>query len=114
MKVTTGELEEAFFAFTQRLIETMPSSGHKFLAGAMLGSSAKKVHTFLETFKEPDGTIDTNNLRAIVKSGFASSGNRATFRIGDDSIKWIFRPVDVTIEEQDIIDAIASMEARHQ
>lgn len=113
MKVSATELEDAAFAFLQKLIETMPTSGHKFLAGLMLGSSSKKIPQVFEPFKEPDGSIDTKVLRDIVKTGFASSGNRATFRIGDDSVKWLIRPVDVTIDEQDVLDMIASVENRH-
>jgi Ca2+-binding EF-hand superfamily protein len=113
MKVGIAELEEAAFAFLQKLIETMPTSGHKFLAGAMLGSSAKKIRLLFEPFKEPDGTIDTKVLREIVKTGFASSGNRATFRIGDESIRWLLQPVNVTIEEQDVIDLLSAVESRH-
>lgn len=113
MKVSTAELEDAMFAFLQRLIETMPTSGHKLLAGVMLGTSAKKLNQVFEPFKEPDGTVDTKVLREILKTGFASSGGRATFRIGDDSIKWLIRPIDVSIDEKDVLDMIASVESRH-
>lgn len=111
MKVNVAEFEKAVFAFLQRLIETMPSTGHKFLAGVMLGASSKKLTDLIAPFKEPDGTIDTSMLREIVKTGFTASGDRATFRIGDDSIRWLLRPVDVTIEARDVEDLLASVES---
>lgn len=113
MKVSLAELEEATFTFLQKLIGTMPTSGHKFLAGAMLGTSARKLRKVFEPFLEPDGTLDTMKIREVAKMGFSSSGNRATFRIGDESIGWLLRPVDVTIEEQDVLDLIAGVENRH-
>lgn len=113
MKVNIVELEEGTFSFLQKLIGTMPTSGHKFLAGAMLGSSVKKIRKVFEPFMEPDGTLDTTKLREIVKMGFSSSDGKATFRIGDESIGWLLRPIDVTIEEQDVLDMITQVENRH-
>jgi hypothetical protein len=113
MKVRIEELEGAAFGFLQRLIETMPTTGHKLLAGAMLGTSAKKIRKLFEPFAGADGTVDTVTLREIVKSGFASSGARATFTIGDDSIKWLLRPVDVSITEQDVLEMLDSVERQH-
>jgi Ca2+-binding EF-hand superfamily protein len=113
MKVSTTELESAAFAFLQKLIETMPTSGHKLLAGVMLGTSAKKLNQLFEPFKESDGTVDTKVLRDVLKTGFASSGGRATFRIGDDSVKWLLRPIDVSIDEQDVLDMISTVESHH-
>lgn len=113
MKVRIEELEGAAFGFLQKLIETMPTSGHKLLAGVMLGSSAKKIRKLFEPFAEADGTVDTAALREIVKSGFASSGSRATFTVGDDSVKWLLRPIDVSITEQDVLGMLESVEKRH-
>lgn len=113
MKADIKELEEATFAFLQKLIDTMPSSGHKFLAGAMLGSSFGKLRKLFEPFMESDGKVDTAKLHEVVRAGFSSSGNRVTFTVGDDSIKWLLRPVNITIEEQDILDMLASVERRH-
>lgn len=113
MKVSIGELEEAAFGFLMKLIETLPSTGHKLLAGAMLGSSAKKIRKLFEPFAEADGTIDTSKLKEIVKVGFKASGPRATFTVGDDSVKWLLRPVNMTIEEPDVMEMITSVENRH-
>ena len=113
MRVSLGEMEAASLVFLQKLVETLPTTGHKLLAGAMIGTSAKNLRKLFEPIAEPDGTIDTTKLREIIKSGFAASGNRATFTIGDESIKWLLRPVNISVEERDLLDMVTAVESHH-
>ena len=113
MKVELPAVESAVFAFLEQLIGTMPTSGHKFVAGAMLGSSARKLKELVASLADENGYVETDTLREALKHGFAVSGDKVTFTVGDDRIKWLIPPVATTIDRVDLENLVVRIEAVH-
>ena len=50
----------------------------------------------------------------MVSEGFASSGDKVTFTIGDDSVRWLVKPVNVSVSKSDFDEMLAGLEARYR
>lgn len=114
MKVKLMDFEESVIGFLRKAVDTMPTTGHKFLAGAMLASSAKRVEDALSAFADADGCIDTDQVRRLAKDGFTSAGDRVTFTVGDDRLSWLLKPVNVTFLRSDVEAALDDLELRYR
>ena len=96
----------------------MPTSGHKFLRGLMVGSSARKVEELLKGLADAEGNIDTDTIRYetirnLLKEGVQFSGDKVTFTIGDDSVRWLVKPVNVNITSADFDEALTKLESKY-
>ena len=49
-----------------------------------------------------------------MKDGFALTGPKATFEIGDERIRWAVKPVLMSFTEQDVETALSELEARYR
>lgn len=114
MKVKVVDFEEAVIKFMRKAADTMPTTGHKLLAGVMLSSSVGKMEGLLTGLADNDGCIDTDMIRKVVKDGFALAGPKATFEIGDERFKWAVKPVLMSFTEQDVENSIVELEARYR
>ena len=114
MKVKVVDFEEGVLSFLRKVIATLPDSGYKFVAGAKLGSSIRDIESFLSSFADSDGCIDTGDVRKAVKAGIEASGDRVSFTVGDSRFSAILKPVTVTVTQADIEDAISSVEAMYR
>ena len=74
MKVKLIDFEEAILKFMKKAADTLPTTGHKLLAGVMLSSSVGKTEGLLTGLADSDGCIDTDMVRKAVKDGFALAG----------------------------------------
>lgn len=114
MKVKMIDAEEAALGFLRKVVGTMPTTGHKFLGGLMVASSLGRIEGFLGSMADAEGCIDTDVVRRMVSEGFASSGDKVTFTIGDDSVRWLVKPVNVSVSKSDFDEMLAGLEARYQ
>lgn len=114
MKVKIIDAEEAALGFFRKVVSTMPTSGHKFLGGLMVGASVKKLEELLRNLADHEGNIDTDTVRAYLKEGFQFSGDKITFTIGDDSVRWLVKPVNVSITRSDFDEMLAGLESRYR
>lgn len=113
MKVKIIDFEEAIIGFLKKAVDTMPTTGHKFIAGLMLASSAKKVEDALSSFADADGCIDTSAVRRAIDGGFSAAGDKVSFTIGDESIKWLVKPVTISVTKADVLNDITALETRY-
>lgn len=75
MKVSLGDFKAALALFETEFIGTMKTTMQKFLVGAALAASGKKVDEMLAPFvSKDDGMIDSDAIRAIVNAGLKQSG----------------------------------------
>lgn len=114
MKVKAVDFEEAVLRFMKRAVDTMPTTGHKLLAGVMLSTSVGKMEGLVAGLADKDGCIDTDMVRKAVKDGFALAGPKATFEIGDERLRWAVKPVLMSFTEQDVETALSELEARYR
>lgn len=114
MKVKVIDAEEQLIKFAKRIIDTMPTTGHKFLSGVMLAGSTKKIEALLSGLTDSEGFVDTERLRESVKSGFSAAGSKVSFTIGSDAISWLMKPVVVNLTEEDFTKALTELEAKYQ
>lgn len=102
MKVTVSDFELHLAQFMKQVADTMPSSLHKFLGGAMIATGAAKVESFLKEQADADGMIDTGKLRKLVESGFAASGGEVVIPFGNPSLSAFgIAPVNVKLTKAD-------------
>ena len=114
MKVKLIDFEEAVLKFMKKAADTLPTTGHKLLAGVMLSSSVGKMEGLLTGLADSDGCIDTDMVRKAVKDGFALAGPKATFEIGDERIRWAVKPVLMSFTEPDVETALSELETRYR
>lgn len=114
MKVKLIDFEEAVLKFMKKAVDTMPTTGHKLLAGVMISSSVGKMEGLLTGLADNDGCIDTDMVRKAMKDGFALAGPKATFEIGDERFKWAVKPVLMSFTEQDVETSLSELEARYR
>lgn len=112
MKAPFIAFEEEAIKFLRDVIKTLPTTGHKFAAGAMLAASSLKLEEALGAFADEDGKIDTDKVRALIGGGFASSGDKVTFTVGGNAYAWLLKPVSVSLTEADMMAVVDRAEAR--
>lgn len=113
MKVKFVDFEEGLTAFASKLIGTMPTTSHKFISGLVLGGFAGRLEKTLGVLADSNGEVDTDELRKMVASGFRASGDKVSFTLGDESTKFFFRPINVTVTSADIASAIDALDTKY-
>ena len=113
MKVKLIDFEEAVLKFMKKAVDTMPTTGHKLLAGVMISSSVGKMEGLLTGLGDSEGCIESEMVREVVEDGFALAGPKATCEIGDERVKWAVKPVLMSFTEQDVETALSELEARY-
>lgn len=102
MKVSISDFELHLMPFMKKIVDTMPSSLHKWLGGAMMVSSVKNIEGALAGLADKDGMIELDDIRKIVKSGFESSGGSVVIPFGSEKLKAFgITPVNTTITVED-------------
>lgn len=101
MKVSVADLEAHLMAFLKQVADTMPSSLHKWIGGAMVAGSAMKVESFLKDQADADGMIDLDAIRHLVDAGFGSSGGEVVVPMGSSLQAFGLRPVNIKITKED-------------
>ena len=74
MKVSVNDFELHLMPFMKKIADSMPTSLHKWLGGAMIATSAVQIENFIKSQADADGMVDLDNMRKLVDSGFTSSG----------------------------------------
>lgn len=102
MKIPMKDLEGHVVEFLRKVAETMPTSLHKWIAGAMIASSATRIEGMLGTFADKDGMVDVDSLRKIVDEGFSASGGELVVPVGGSSLP-VFNldPVRIKVTKAD-------------
>ena len=86
----------------KKVADSMPTSLHKFLGGAMIATSTLKVEDFLKGQADADGMIDTDRIKRLIDSGFSASGGDVVIPFGNPSLTAFgVRPVNVKITKAD-------------
>ena len=111
MKVNVTDFEADLVLFLKKLVGTMPTTGHKFLAGAMLTASAKRVEDLVLSVAE-EGMVDLDRLKTLADSGFLSSDGKASFTLGEGTA-WLLKPVTVTVTREDVEEFLRESGQRH-
>lgn len=102
MKVSVSDFETHLMPFMKRIADTMPTSLHKWIGGAMIATSAGKVENFIKSQADADGMIDTDKMRKLVNSGFSASGGDVVIPFGSDSLSAFgVKPVNIRITKAD-------------
>lgn len=101
MKVSISDLEVHLMSFLKKVADTMPSSLHKWIGGAMVAGSAMKVESFLKEYADADGMIDIDSVKRLVDAGFDSSGGEVVLPMGGALQSFGFRPVNIKITRED-------------
>lgn len=101
MKVPVNDFEIHLMSFLKQVADTMPSSLHKWIGGAMVAGSAMKVESFLKDQADADGMIDLDALRRLVDAGFSSSGGEVILPMGGSLQAFGLRPVNIKITKDD-------------
>lgn len=102
MKVSVADIEMRLMPFMQKIAGSMPSSLHKWIAGAMIATSAGKIEHFVRSLADKDGMVDLDAMKKLVDSGFESSGGEVIIPFGNDSLTAFgVRPVNVRITKKD-------------
>lgn len=114
MKVKLIDFEETVLRFMKKAAETLPTTGHKLVAGIMLSSSINKMEGLLAGYADEAGCIETEKVRKAVKDGFSLAGQKATFEIGSDKFRWAVKPVLMSFTEKDVMDELAELEAKYR
>lgn len=86
----------------KKVADSMPTSLHKFLGGAMIATSTLKVEDFLKGQADADGMIDTDRIKRLIDSGFSASGGDVVIPFGNPSLTAFgVKPVNVKITKAD-------------
>ena len=101
MKVPVSDFEANLMSFLKQVADTMPSSLHKWIGGAMVAGSSLKIERFLQDNSDADGMIDIDALKRIVEAGFHSSGGEVVVPLGSQLQAFGLRPVNVRITKED-------------
>lgn len=102
MKVSVADFELHLMPFLKRIADTMPTSLHKWLGGAMIATSAGKIESFIQSRADQEGMVDLDDMRRLVDSGFAASGGEVTIPFGSDSLTAFgVKPVNVKLTKAD-------------
>lgn len=102
MKVSVNDFESHLVPFMKKVADSMPTSLHKFLGGAMIATSTLKVEDFLKGQADADGMIDTDRIKRLIDSGFSASGGDVVIPFGNPSLTAFgVRPVNVKITKAD-------------
>lgn len=101
MKVSVTDLEAHLMSFLKKVADTMPSSLHKWIGGAMVAGSAMKVESFLKDHADADGMIDLDAIKRLVDAGFESSGGSVVVPMGGSLQMFGFGPVNIKITKED-------------
>ena len=102
MKVTVSDFELRLIPFLKKVADTMPTSLHRWIGGAMVASSAKRIEGLLAGFADKDGMIDLDDVKKIVQSGFASSGGEVVIPFGNDTLNTFgLKTVNVKLTQTD-------------
>lgn len=102
MKVSIADFELKLMPFMKKIVESMPSSLHKFLGGAMIATSATKLEEFIRSQADESGMVDINKMRQLVNSGFEASGGTVIIPFGSEALtRFGVSPVNVKISRND-------------
>lgn len=102
MKVSVSDFEMHLMPFMKRIADTMPTSLHKWIGGAMIATSAGKVENFIKSQADADGMVDTDKMKKLVDSGFTASGGEVVIPFGSDSLSAFgVKPVNVKLTKAD-------------
>ena len=102
MKVSVADFEAHLIPFMKRVADTMPTSLHKFLGGAMIATSTMKVEDFLKGQAGADGMVDTDRIKRLIDSGFSASGGDVVIPFGSAALTAFgVKPVNVKITKAD-------------
>ena len=102
MKVSVNDFELHLMPFMKKIADSMPTSLHKWLGGAMIATSAVQIENFIKSQADADGMVDLDNMRKLVDSGFTSSGGEVVIPFGNDALsRFGVRPVNVKITKSD-------------
>lgn len=102
MKVPVADFKAKLYPFMMGIADTMPTSLHKWIGGAMIASSAGKLAGLLDGFVDSDGMVDLDAVRNLVESGFKASGGELVIPFGSDLLaSFGVRPVNVKLTQAD-------------
>ena len=102
MKVSVNDFELRLMPFMMQIADTMPTSLHKWLGGAMIATSAGKIDGFVRSLADADGMVDLDNVRKLIDSGFTASGGEVVIPFGSDALSAFgVKPVNVKIAKAD-------------
>lgn len=101
MKVSVKDFEVNLMSFLKQVADTMPSSLHKWIGGAMVAGSAMKVESFLKDHADSDGLIDLDEVKRLVYAGFESSGGEVVIPMGGSLQAFGLSPVNIKIKKDD-------------
>lgn len=102
MKVSVNDFELHLMPFMKKIADTMPTSLHKWLGGAMIATSAGKIDAFVKSRADAEGMVDLDEMRKLVDSGFEASGGEVVIPFGNDSLSAFgVKPVNVKLNKVD-------------
>ena len=102
MKVSVNDFEMHLLPFMKKVADSMPTSLHKFLGGAMIATSTLKVEDFLRGQADAEGMIDTDRIKRLIDSGFSASGGDVVIPFGNPALTAFgVKPVNVKITKAD-------------
>lgn len=102
MKVSVADFELHLMPFMKKIADTMPTSLHKWIGGAMIATSVGKIEGLLRSQADENGMVDTDKLQGLVNAGFTSSGGEVVIPFGNDGLAAFgVKPVNIKIQKAD-------------
>ena len=102
MKVPVADFKAKLYPFMMGIADTMPTSLHKWIGGAMIASSTGRIAGLLDGFVDKDGMVDIDAVRNLVESGFKASGGEVVIPFGSELLSAFgVRPVNVKLSQGD-------------
>lgn len=102
MKVSVSDFELRLLPFVKQIADTMPTSLHKWLGGAMIATSVGKVENFIKSLADANGMVDLAEVQNLVNSGFSASGGEVVIPFGNDALTAFgVKPVNIKISKTD-------------
>lgn len=102
MKVPVADFKAKLYPFMMGIADTMPTSLHKWIGGAMIASSTGRLAGLLDGIADKDGMVDIESVRNLVETGFKASGGEVVIPFGSDVLSAFgIRPVNVKLTLDD-------------
>lgn len=102
MKISIVDFENRLMPFLMKVAKAPNEEANRFAAAVVLMGKAKEIKTYLASQADPDGKIDTDELKKVVDAGFEASGGTFPIKINHKLLKLIgAEPENVKIQKAD-------------
>ena len=103
MKVTVQAFKAALAMFQTEFIDVMKTPLNKFIVGAALAASGKKIDAMVAQFTDAEGMVDVDAIKAIIDGGMKGCGGQFHMPINFGVLSTIgATPVNITFKLADV------------